>query len=214
MDVIELDGLCPVFFSAADCSGSELWNNSLVFRKGRAYLVEAASGKGKSSFCSFVCGIRHDYTGHVLFDGRDIRTFAQTEWRDMRRSSFGMMFQDLELFPELTVTENLDIKNRLTGYYSFSEMEDLLCRLGLSGKSGQKVSTLSLGERQRVAFIRTLAQPLDFLLMDEPVSHLDVFNAEIMASVVAEEMDKRGCGVIVTSLGHALPLEYDRRIRL
>ena len=214
MDVIELDGLCPVFFSAADCSGSELWNNSLVFRKGRAYLVEAASGKGKSSFCSFVCGIRHDYTGHVLFDGRDIRTFAQTEWRDMRRSSFGMMFQDLELFPELTVAENLDIKNRLTGYYSFSEMEDLLCRLGLSGKSGQKVSTLSLGERQRVAFIRTLAQPLDFLLMDEPVSHLDVFNAEIMASVVAEEMDKRGCGVIVTSLGHALPLEYDRRIRL
>ena len=167
MDVIELDGLCPVFFSAADCSGSELWNNSLVFRKGRAYLVEAASGKGKSSFCSFVCGIRHDYTGHVLFDGRDIRTFAQTEWRDMRRSSFGMMFQDLELFPELTVTENLDIKNRLTGYYSFSEMDDLLCRLGLSGKSGQKVSTLSLGERQRVAFIRTLAQPLDFLLMDE-----------------------------------------------
>ena len=214
MDVIELDGLCPVFFSATDCSGSELWNNSLVFRKGRAYLVEAASGKGKSSFCSFVCGIRHDYTGHVLFDGRDIRTFAQTEWRDMRRSSFGMMFQDLELFPELTVTENLDIKNRLTGYYSFSEMEDLLCRLGLSGKSGQKVSTLSLGERQRVAFIRTLAQPLDFLLMDEPVSHIDVFNAEIMASVVAEEMDKRGCGVIVTSLGHALPLEYDRRIRL
>ncbi len=214
MDVIELDGLCPVFFSAADCSGSELWNNSLVFRKGRAYLVEAASGKGKSSFCSFVCGIRHDYTGHVLFDGRDIRTFAQTEWRDMRRSSFGMMFQDLELFPELTVTENLDIKNRLIGYYSFSEMDDLLCRLGLSGKSGQKVSTLSLGERQRVAFIRTLAQPLDFLLMDEPVSHLDVFNAEIMASVVAEEMDKRGCGVIVTSLGHALPLEYDRRIRL
>ena len=117
-------------------------------------------------------------------------------------------------FPELTVAENLDIKNRLTGYYSFSEMDDLLCRLGLSGKSGQKVSTLSLGERQRVAFIRTLAQPLDFLLMDEPVSHIDVFNAEIMASVVAEEMDKRGCGVIVTSLGHALPLEYDRRIRL
>lgn len=214
MDVIGIESLYPAYFTAGESAGSELWNTDRQFQKGYSYLIKAASGKGKSSFCNFLYGARRDYTGVIRFDGQDTRTLDLKEWRTLRQTSLNLMYQDLELFPRLTVMENIAIKNRLTKFFPSGQTEDLLERLGISSKAGSLVSTLSLGERQRVAFIRSLAQPLDFLLMDEPVSHLDSGNAEIIAGIVAEEKKRRGFAVIVTSLGVALPLDYDEQINI
>ena len=73
---------------------------------------------------------------------------------------------------------------------------------------------MSFGQQQRVAAVRALVQPFDFLLADEPVSHLDDANAAVLADIMAEEAARRGAGLIVTSVGRQLPLKYDRVLHL
>ena len=117
MNTIDIENLYPAYFDSDDAAGSGLWNTKRTFEKGRTYLVKAASGHGKSSFCNFLFGTRSDYSGKICFDGTDVRTLGVPEWRNLRRKSLSLMFQDLELFPELTVYENIVIKNRITGYF-------------------------------------------------------------------------------------------------
>lgn len=70
------------------------------------------------------------------------------------------------------------------------------------------------GQQQRVAFVRALCQPFDFIFLDEPVSHLDDGNGKIMADILHEEAEKQGAGIIVTSIGKHIPLNYDRVLSL
>lgn len=73
MKSIELRNTLPLVLKTSDCPQSDVWNKEVTFERGRSYLVEAESGKGKSSLCSFVYGQRQDYHGTILFDGEDIR---------------------------------------------------------------------------------------------------------------------------------------------
>ena len=73
---------------------------------------------------------------------------------------------------------------------------------------------MSFGQQQRVALMRALVQPMDFLFVDEPVSHLDDTNARIMADIMMEEATRQGAGVVVTSIGKHVDLNYDKTLRL
>jgi putative ABC transport system ATP-binding protein len=124
------------------------------------------------------------------------------------------MFQDHRLFPELTAVENVMLKSLLTNFYTEEQVRQMLIKLGLQNRLDTPCARLSLGQQQRVAFVRTLAQPADFFLLDEPISHLDMANAEIMSAMLKERQQKDGAGVIVTSIGNRLPYEYDNIIKL
>lgn len=204
----------PHVFSQRDDIVSELWNKDVTFDKGHLYLVEADSGKGKSTFCSYVVGYRHDYTGHVLFDDRDTRSLKVSEWVDVRRRHVSHLFQELRLFPELTAMENVEIKNKLTGYKSKEQIVQWFDMLGIGDKLNSKVGFMSFGQQQRVAMIRALVQPFDFILVDEPISHLDDNNARIMGDIMMSEAKRQGAGVIVTSIGKHVDLNYERVIKL
>ena len=91
---------------------------------------------------------------------------------------------------------------------------EMLTRLEIDGKADERVARLSIGQQQRVAIIRTLCQPFDFLLLDEPVSHLDQRNNTIAASLIMEETAKQGAAIIATSVGNDLKIDSTRRIRL
>ena len=204
----------PHVFSLRDDIVSELWNKNVTFDKGHLYLVEADSGKGKSTFCSYVVGYRHDYTGHVLFDDRDTRSLKVSEWVDVRRRHVSHLFQELRLFPELTAMENVEIKNKITGYKSKEQIEQWFDMLGIGDKLNSKVGFMFFGQQQRVAMIRALVQPFDFILVDEPISHLDDNNARIMGDIMMSEAKRQGAGVIVTSIGKHMDLNYERVIKL
>ena len=73
---------------------------------------------------------------------------------------------------------------------------------------------MSFGQQQRVAMIRALVQPFDFLMVDEPISHLDDENSAIMAEIMMEEARSQGAGVIVTSIGKHMNMSYDKTYRL
>lgn len=209
MDVIHLQQVLPQVFAEYNTISSDIWHHDLYFQRGKRYLLEAASGTGKSSLCAYIYGYRDDYQGIINFDEQNIKSLRPKEWDCIRRMSLSLLFQDLRLFPELTALENVQLKNRLTRHKSKKQILQLFEALGLSDKLHQRVQTLSFGQQQRVAFIRCLCQPFQFILLDEPVSHLDAANAQVMAQLLLEEAQAQQAGVLVTSIGKHLEMDYD-----
>ena len=205
METIELKGVMPAAF---------VWLHDAAFHKGAFYLVEAVSGAGKTSLCSYLYGMRSDYLGDVLFDGCNIRSLSRAAWGDVRRRSLSVLFQDLRLFEELTVEENIALKNDLTHFQTAERIGELLEEAGLAEKRTTPVGRLSFGQQQRVAFVRALCQPFDFMLLDEPVSHLDAANGRILARLLTDEARRQGAGVLVTSVGSRLEMSYDHLLHL
>ena len=215
IDSIVLDNLSMKAFDCTPLSSvqSDVFNSKVVFQKGKSYLIEAGSGRGKSSLFSFLCGLRDDYNGSISFACEDV-TSSHPDYLELRRSSIAIMFQDCRLFTELTAVENVMLKSRLTDFWSEAEIRTMLEKLGLKDEIDRSCATLSLGQQQRVAFVRALAQPCDFILLDEPISHLDEENAFLVATVLRERQLKENFGVIVTSVGYRLPYCYDKVLKM
>ena len=213
MTTINFRNVLPQVFNAEPVA-SDIWQKDVVFERGRRYLLEADSGKGKSTFCSYILGYRHDYTGNVLFDHRDARQLRIADWSRLRQQHVSCLFQELRLFSELTAYENVAIKNRLTRHKTRQQIEQWFDMLDIADKLNVKVGRMSFGQQQRVAMMRALAQPFDFLLADEPVSHLDDGNAQMMAELLKQEADQQGAALIITSIGKRLPIAYEYTLRL
>ena len=214
MNKIVFRNVLPSVFANRTDLSSDIWQGDVTFERGHLYLVEAASGRGKSTFCSYVVGYRNDYTGEVLFDDTDSSRLKLSQWIDIRKSHVSHLFQELRLFPELTAMENVEIKNKLTKFKCRRQIEQWFEMLGIADKMDSKIGRMSFGQQQRVALIRSLVQPFDFLLADEPISHLDDDNSRIMGEIRMQEAKSQGAGVIVTSIGKHIDLNYERVLKL
>ena len=216
MHTIRLQGVLPVVFNGQLPSDpvSEVWGTDLLFKRGEAVLIKAASGRGKSSLCSYIYGLRDDYQGTISFDGQPVPKVDSKRWNDIRQHELGVLFQDLRLFGDLNAVENVMIKAGLTGFCDEKKVVSMLSELGLSDRLDRPVRLLSFGQQQRVAFVRMMCQKVDFWLLDEPVSHLDHGNAAIMVQMLEQEMEMTGAGLIVTTIGHDLPYKYDKVLML
>lgn len=194
---------------------SEVWlAPELVFQRGCRLCIQAESGGGKSSLLSFIYGNRHDYTGMLLFNEQDAATLTMDDWCDVRTHHLALLPQEMRLFPELTAMQNIEMKNQLTQHKTREEVLALLERLGIAEKADCKVAQMSIGQQQRVAIVRAVCQPFDFILLDEPVSHLDKTNNLEVARIISEEAAKQGAGVISTSVGNPLLLDGAHFINL
>jgi ABC-type lipoprotein export system ATPase subunit len=187
---------------------SDIWlTKNFEFKRGQFYSINAASGVGKSSLCTFIYGARRDYAGTITFDGRDIRSYKVNELCELRKSTLAWLPQELLLFPELTVIENIQLKNRLSDRFSDSEIREMLGQLSIDSFYNRRVGTLSVGQQQRVAAVRTLCQPFEFILLDEPVSHLDEVNNRALGKLVTRVAHSNNAAVITTSVGYDLQLD-------
>ena len=214
MNCITLSNVVPEIFASRENLRSDLWQTEITFERGHSYLIEAASGTGKSSLCSYLYGQRGDYRGTILFDKEDIARFSTNRWSAIRQTSLSILFQDLRLFGELTALENVEIKNRLTRHQSTATIEHWFEQLGIADKLHSRIDRMSYGQQQRVALIRALCQPIDFLLLDEPISHLDDNNSDIMRDIILEETKQQGAAIIATSIGKHMNIDYDKQLSL
>ena len=214
MDSITLNKVLPHVFSHVQGLVSDVWNEEITFHKGHYYLLEANSGKGKSTFCSYLIGYRRDFDGKILFDEQNINALTIKDWAEIRTRHVSYLFQELRLFPELTALENVMMKNNMTHFKTKAQILDWFDELDIADKVNVRIGQMSFGQQQRVALIRSLVQPFDFLLADEPISHLDDDNSNAMAQVLLREATHQGAGVIVTSIGKHLALKYDKVVRL
>ena len=203
--------LKPTYMEEAELHPSDIYlREEVVFAPGKRYLIRAQSGRGKTSLLSFIYGDRDTYEGTITYDAvarpKDLFSY--------RSNKLSYLFQDLRLFPSLTAKENIQLKNRLTGYFSSEQVSQLLERVGLAHKVDTPLAALSLGQRQRVAFLRALAQPFEVLLLDEPFSHLDEANTHLFCELLQEECSQRGAALLMTSLEVNDLLNYDQVLQL
>lgn len=211
---LEFKNVMPSPLSDYPHDKTSVWTAGFKLEFPKKVILNASSGKGKSTFVSTVYGLRNDYSGSIEIDGKPIEKISLDEWIELRRLRLSAVFQDLQLFPELTVWDNLCLKNDLTGHKTEEEMTSFLAELGIADKKNQLCKNLSLGQQQRVAIIRSLLQPFELLLMDEPFSHLDEENAKIALRLINQETDLNGGGYILTSLGSYHGFEYDYELKL
>lgn len=206
--------MLPRVFVNENIPESDVWDEELTLYRGNNYLIEAASGGGKSSMCAYVYGARVDYEGELFFNGKDTRGFSIAEWQEIRRRHIAYLPQELDLFPELTAWENIQLKNTLTNHFGDKDIERMLDELGIASRRDYPAGRMSIGQQQRVAIIRSLCQPFDFILLDEPVSHLDEGNNRIVADMIAREAERQGAAVISTSVGNPLLLPNAKKLSL
>jgi ABC-type lipoprotein export system ATPase subunit len=190
---------------------SEVWGRELAFDKGIKYLIYSPSGAGKSTFLNIIFGKRNDYSGTVSISGSSVSNWAPSKWSDSRTTDLSMVFQGLRLFPELSGLENVMLNKEVV--VSESELQRWFEQLGIAELSKKKAAHMSFGQRQRFAIARALAQPFEFLLLDEPFSHLDEPSASAAWDLICEICAARNAGVLLTALSDQWP-GIDKKIRL
>jgi len=196
-------------------NSSGIWEaGSVVFEQGKSYLVEAPSGRGKTSLLSIIYGLRSDYRGEVFLDGTELSGFSGKEWSVIRKKRLSFIFQGLELFDELTAFDNIQLKNSITLQKSPEEIQEMAAKLGIGQFLHKKCGILSFGQQQRIAIIRALCQPFEVLLADECFSHMDRKNSMTAFGLIREECQVRNAGLILTSLNSMEEADIDIRMKL
>jgi ABC-type lipoprotein export system ATPase subunit len=211
---IEFNTIMPIPLREIAHSEKSIWGKSFRLEEGKKILLNASSGKGKSTFTNITYGLRNDYAGEIIIDGKNSRALTLDEWTTIRQKKMTVIFQDLQLFPTYTVRENLLLKQQLGSVYSEMELIQLLERLGIDDKWNQQCGILSQGQQQRVAIVRALIQPFELLLMDEPFSHLDEQNTRLAFELINEVVGKNNAGYVLTSLGERYGFDFDYELNL
>lgn len=204
----------PEPLSSIEHGEKSIWGASFTLDQGEKVVLNASSGKGKTTFTHTLAGIRKDYDGNLMFDQQQVSEITPEDWAHYRREKISFVYQDLQLFPELTVQENLAVKNDLTGTFSNAEMKAMLADLEIENKWDVPCKLLSMGQQQRVAIVRSLAQPFDWIIMDEPFSHLDEENTQRCLNMINKRCEEVGAGFILTTLGDLHGFNYDRELNL
>jgi len=213
--MIQLKNLKPLpLIEQGIPKSSQIWDKEWTFQKGKNYLVIAPSGKGKSTLLHCIYGLRKDYEGEVFINEKNAKEIISEEWADLRQTSCSIVFQDLKLFQQLTAKENILLKANLQQHKSEAEIVEMAEQLGIAELLNKPCHTLSFGQRQRVAIIRALSQPFDFLLLDEPFSHLDKANIQAATKLINKECKAQQSGLILVSLGETYFFKYDIKVIL
>ena len=211
---IDLKDVIPSYFEKNSITNSEVWGKTLSFIEGSHVNIVAPSGSGKTSLIHFIYGMRKDYTGIVSYDNISINDFGLDKFSSFRQTYISIVFQDMRLFADLYVRQNIEIKRQLAPFHPAEKIDEMANRLGIGNKLERITNTCSYGEKQRVAIIRSLMQPFKFLLLDEPFSNLDDLNRAKAMELIAEECATRNASMIFADLKKVDFFEGQRILRL
>ncbi|MGL5892679.1 MAG: ATP-binding cassette domain-containing protein [Bacteroidia bacterium] len=209
---ITLSQVLPRPLADTPLTQGSVWKSECTVSSSDRLSVQAPSGTGKTTLVSLIFGLRNDYDGTISIDGKDIRSISLNHWAELRRVKLSAVFQELRLFPQLTALENILLKNSLSNALTQVQITEMAKQLGVGHRLNQSCGTLSLGQQQRIAIIRALAQPFELLLLDEPFSHLDDANAAAAAQMITEHCNSRNAGLLLTSLGKSAHFEFNKHL--
>ena len=193
---------------------SGLWQSTLNFSKGEYVFIQAPSGTGKTTLIHLLYGLRKDFEGNIAWEPTSMNNAGNEVLAQLRTNGISVIFQDMRLFLELTAWENIEIKRKLTNTITEQQANEWLDRLGLQDKKKSLAATMSYGEQQRLAIVRALMQPFEWLLMDEPFSHLDHANTEKAITLIGEVVRQRNAGMILADLDENTYFPYTKTIIL
>lgn len=211
---IRFEQVVPTYLEPEKIQRSEIWNQTLSFEPAQKIHIVAPSGSGKTSLVHFLYRMRSDYNGRILFNKDDIRQYQTESLATVRSSQISVIFQDLRLFFNHTVRENIEVKRALNPYHAPERIHEMCAELGIAGKLDKPLRTCSYGEQQRIAIIRALQQPFSVLLMDEPFSHLDEQNRSKAMQLIESEAAKRNATLVLADLKRIDYFHHDRILHL
>ena len=186
---------------------------SITINKGDVVCVIGPSGSGKSTFLRCLNMLEKPSSGKIIFDGEDLA--APKANLNLHRQKMGMVFQQFNLFPHMTVLENLTCAPMMLKKVPKEEAEakalDLLGRVGLADRANSYPNKLSGGQKQRVAIVRALCMDPDVMLFDEPTSALD---PEMVGEVldVMKTLAKKGLTMVVVTHEMGFAREVSNRV--
>jgi len=193
-------------------ASSKIWEEEITWAPNDRILVQAQSGKGKSTLLHLIYGLRKDYSGSWEIDSVQAKDLSAEDWHILRAKKISLLFQDLRLFKKLSAQENLELLPEINP--QAPTVNEMCEALGILHLLDKPVETLSLGQRQRFALVRCLRKPFCWLLLDEPFSHLDQDNAKAAAGLIEEVLNQNGAGLVISSLAGLSPLSCNRSINL
>ena len=176
-------------------------NANLEVQNGDFIAVVGPSGSGKSTLLLMLGGMLSPASGRVLVDGQSLYDMGTDKRAELRRKKIGFVFQTFNLIPYLTALENVQVPLLLTGVNERAQQEraaSLLTRLGLADRLDHKPSELSVGQQQRVALARMLANDPAVVLADEPTGNLDPDTGGQIIDFL-EEVNREGRTVVMVT---------------
>ena len=174
---------------------------SLSFPLGQLVIIKGRSGSGKTTLLNIMGALDNDYSGEVIFDGRNLNTLKEEEREQIRRCEMGFVFQSVALIPIMTAYENVDFALRTVGMTDDREdkIKEALELVGLSERATHYPFQLSGGEQQRVAIARAIAKKPKIIFADEPTGALDTMTGLVVVKLFKELAYRYGITVVMTT---------------
>lgn len=163
---------------------------TMVIEKGDFISVMGSSGSGKSTLLNLIGGMDRPEKGRIIVGGEDITSFTDEQLTAYRRKKIGFVFQFFNLFPNISVLENIAMPLLLNGIDDEEKVSRYLRRVGLEGKGNDRPYQLSGGEQQRVAIARALIHDPEIILADEPTGSLDSSTGAAIMELLKELSDE------------------------
>lgn len=207
---IEFQNVVPIPLVDQTFSSESNWNKQFSLESTNNYMISSESGKGKSTFIHIIFGIRKDFNGKVTINDKNINELKASDWAKLRVDQLSILPQDTKLFQDLTVQENLILKNQLSDFKTEKEIKELVEQFQLENKWKTPCGLLSFGQQQRIGIIRSILQPFEFLLLDEPFSNIDDANIEIAKSMIEKACKNANGKIIIASLGHTYGWQFNK----
>jgi putative ABC transport system ATP-binding protein len=187
---------------------------SMAMDRGETLALTGESGSGKSTLLHLVGGLDQPDGGHVEIDGVDIGALDDASRAAVRRDKVGVIFQQFNLIPSLTVASNIAFQARLAGVEDADWTRDLTNRMGLADHMAKYPEQLSGGQQQRVAIARTLAARPALVLADEPTGNLDETTADTVLDLMLTLVAETNAALLMVTHSERLAARMGRRLHL
>ena len=187
---------------------------SLDLDAGQSLALTGESGSGKSTLLHLIGGLDAPDSGQITLEGILVGGLDDTGRAALRRGKVGVVFQQFNLIPSLTVAANIAFQARLAGAYDPGWAGDLAARLGLTPHLAKYPEQLSGGQQQRVAIARTLCARPKLVLADEPTGNLDEGTADVVLGLMLELVAETGAGLLMVTHSERLAARMQRRLHL
>lgn len=215
--IIQARDITKCYGEVGTCEIEVLKKVCIEVDAGEFVAIMGPSGSGKTTLLDILGGLLRPTSGEVIIDGEKLKGLSDSDLARIRGKKIGFIFQQYNLIPSLTATENVELSLRINGANKDEAREravSLLNMVGLGHRIGNKPSQLSGGEQQRVAISRALANRPKIILGDEPTGNLDSRNGSMVLDLLKRLNKKEGYTVVVVTHDHRIGKYAERVVRM
>ncbi|MCP1973781.1 ABC transporter ATP-binding protein [Bradyrhizobium elkanii] len=211
--MLRVTGLTKSYRSAGE-NVAVLRGVDLAVATGESVALTGESGSGKSTLLHLIAGLDAADSGEIALADIVVSRLNDAGRAELRRDRLGLVFQQFNLIPSLTVADNLVFQSRIAGRHDAAWHDELVERLGLKSLLRRYPEQLSGGQQQRVAIGRALAPKPLLLLADEPTGNLDEDTADEVLALARDLVTRTGCGFLMVTHSARLAATLDRQVTL